>query len=323
LTLPRAAAEAFVRFGVPSDTIAWIDDLYRHLGAPVVEVVAQLVEEFPGVPSELRPEHLESVRARVGERYLRAHHASWKAGRATAAFWRDRSTEGMATGAAMPLGDLESRDTPLAARVAFVVRAAAGENQPAPRGILMLSQNAHRGNQEGTLAMDLVPAGLEDALALNAAHGRQHTLPGSVGETSGRTLAEPPLAIVWEIQPNVYKPSASRNRGANAAWRRHRLWPLATSVAAFAWLREKRYRVYVLRGLALKAAHQVNPAEPIGPEIERLHEATVARAAAALALELRPVAEAQVPVELARLAKVDLGRLIEERGLSSLVWELT
>lgn len=322
VSLPRAVSDAFLRHGVPADTIAWADDLYRHLGPPVVDAVSEVVATAGVQPAGLRPEHLEGVRALLGERYLRAHHAAWARGGASPAFWCDRALEAAARGIVSPLGELESGSTAFSARVALAALRAAGPNQAPPRGLLLVSQNAHRGNQEGTLAFDLVPARLDDALALNAAVGRHHTLPGSIGETSGRALAEPPLAVVWEVQPNLYKPAGDRNRGAGGAWRRHRAWPLATATAALAWLVERGYRAFVLKGDALRAAHEVNPAEPLSPEIERLHDRTLQAAARGLGFRLVDCGPGEAPEALAGLAKVNLARAIAERGLDALVREV-
>lgn len=321
MTLPRPVSAAFLRHGVPAETIAWADDLHRHLGPPVVQALAELVQAEGIPPSELRPAHLDGVRVRLGERYLREHHPAWRSGGSSPAFWCDRSREGQARGVVSALGDVGTGSTPLLARVAKAVARAAGPAQAPPRGLLLLSQNAHRGNQDGTLAFDLVPSELDAALALSAASGRHHTLPGSVGETSGRVLAEPPLAIVWEVQPNVYKPAGERNRGAAKPYRRHRAWPLVTAAAALAWLVERGYRVLVLRGEALRAAHEVNPGEPLSAEIERLHDRTLEAAACGLGLRLVEPEPASLPGELAFLAKVNLGRAFAERGPAALLRE--
>lgn len=322
MTLPRSVSEALLRGGVPADTIAWADDLYRHLGPPVVDALSELVEARGLEPAQLRPEDLDAIRPMLGERYLRSHHSAWSRRGSSAAFWCDRSVEGAARGLVTALGDMEAADTPLLARVGEAARRAAGPDQPPPRGLLLLSQNAHRGNQDGTFAFDLVPADIEQALALNGSVGRHHTVPGSIGETSGRSLADPPLAIVWEVQPNVYKPTAERNREARAAYRRHRCWPLVTAVAALSWLCERGYRVFVLKGQALRAAHEVNPLEPLSPQIGRMHDATMASAAAGLGMTLSECGPGAVPEALASLAKVNLGRAIQERGLHTLVHEL-
>lgn len=322
MTLPRAVADSLIRFGVPADTIAWIDDLTRLLGPGVVEAVSEIVEQHGLDPKQLRPAQLEPVRARLGERYLHACHAAWAAGRPTSGFWRQRAAEGMASGAAIPLGDLASPTDPLVGRIARAARQALGEGQRPPHGLLLMTRNAHLGNQPGAFSFDLVPAVLPDALALNAATGRQHTLPGSIGQTSGVAVGDPPLALVWEVQPNVYKPSQDRNREAGSAYRRLRAWPLVTAIAALAWHREKGYRVFVLRGAALRATHEVDPARPLGPGIEAMHERTFASAAGALGARLTPLEDPSVVPSLTAVAKVNLGREIEEKGLPALLREL-
>ncbi len=320
MTLPREVSEAFLRFGVASETIAWADDLYRHLGPPVVDAISELVETCGLRAADLTPSHLDSIRPMLGERYLRANHPAWSAGAGSAAFWCDRSIEGTARGIVTALGEVESSSTPFAARVAAAARRASGPDQPPPRGLLLVSQNAHRGNQEGTLAFDLVPADLEEALSLNHAVGRHHTLPGSIGQASGRVLAEPGLAILWEVQPNVYKPAGERNAAARKAYRRLRAWPLVTASAALAWLVEKRYRVFVLRGDGLRAAHEVNPEEPLSPEIERMHDRTFDAAVSGLGLRFLPACDP--PASLRGLAKVNLGRAFDEAGLAGLLREV-
>ena len=68
-----------------------------------------------------------------------------------------------------------------------------------------------------TFSFDVVPKDVEAALQLNACAGRQHTTPGSIGETSGTLLADGGPGLVWEVQPNVYKPTPERNREARSA----------------------------------------------------------------------------------------------------------
>ena len=55
-------------------------------------------------------------------------------------------------------------------------------------------------------------ADLEDALLIAGAEGQQHTIPGSIGETSGTFDSALNVALIWEVQPNVYKPAGERNR---------------------------------------------------------------------------------------------------------------
>jgi hypothetical protein len=52
-----------------------------------------------------------------------------------------------------------------------------------------------------------------------------------------------------------------------------------------------------------------------------LHDRTLEAAAKGLGVSLVSCAQGEVPGELAQLAKVNLGRAIEERGLAALVRE--
>jgi hypothetical protein len=88
------------------------------------------------------------------------------------------------------------------------------------------------------------------------------------------------------VQPNVYKPAGDRNRDIAKLFRRHRNWHLITLAAAVGWLRERRIRTYVLRGAALAAAHEVNPAKPVSDAIVALHDRTVAGVTSALGFRL-------------------------------------
>ncbi|MGE0451904.1 MAG: hypothetical protein AB7O37_08115 [Vicinamibacteria bacterium] len=322
MTLPAQICETLVRFGVPAEAMAGLDDLYRHLGPGVMDALSEVVDAERIPASALGPAQLERIRPTLGARFLRQRHASWRAGLSTPGFWRDRSYAGAASGLVIPLGDLAQPATPTAARVAAAARETAGLNQPPPRGLLLLSQGSHRNSQADVFAFDLVPSELEEALAVNDTAGRHHTLPGSVGETSGRLLSDPEVAIVWETQPNLFKPQGERNRGAGRAYRRHRLWPLVTAAAAFHHLLESGRRVFVLKGASLKAAHEADPGQPLVPETERLHDLTMSRAAAALGLRLHELRPAEEPREPLRLAKVNLGVLIAERGFAAVAWEL-
>lgn len=310
-----------MEFGVPAEVRAGLDDLYRSLGSAVVDALAELSDRRCIAPAELLPEHLEHIRPILGERFLRAHHAEWKRGQPTPAFWRDRSLEGRATGLAVPLGDLEDGGNAFMARVAAASREAAGPNQPPPRGLVVMSKNAHFGNRPGVISYDLIPADLDEALAVNRAVGQQHTLPGSIGEASGTTSSESGLALLWEVQPNIYKPSGDRNRNAASSFRRHRNWHVATAVAALAWLEENDYRIFVLRGSALRVTHQVNQAKPVTSDIERMHDRTVGAAARTLGLSLEAFVAKEFQEELRALANVALTKEIDGVGIAELVWE--
>jgi hypothetical protein len=142
-----------------------------------------------------------------------------------------------------------------------------------PEGLLVLGRNAHYG-------------GREDAIAVGLAEGQQHTLPGSVGETSGTFDSANNLALLWEVQPNVYKPAGERNRAIAKIYRRHRNWHLLTLTAAIEWLRAQNTAIFILRGSALAATHEVNPARPVSETIAALHDRTVEEVARAAGSEL-------------------------------------
>jgi len=238
-------------YGIRSDTKAALYDLYVSLGDEVLEVFADLAESSPALDT-LLPEDTTRIRATVVERYLTRNHPRWLAGQPTASLWHPRVTEGRASGLAMPLRRTEK-----------------------PDGVLMLGRNAHYGGRQETISFDVVAAGLADAIAIALATGQQHTMPGSVGQTSGTFDAAAGIALIWEIQPNVYKPSGDRNRAIAKVYRRHRDWHLVTLTAAIDWLRAQQCATYILRGEALAATHEVNPGKPVSQTIVTLHNRTV------------------------------------------------
>jgi hypothetical protein len=115
-------------------------------------------------------------------------------------------------------------------------------------------------------------------LLIAKAEGQQHTILGSVGETSGTFDSERNIALIWEVQPNVYKPSGDRNRAIAKVYRRHRDWHVTTLGLAIDWLLGQRTGIYILRGSALGVTHEVNPAKPMSETIAALHDRTVERA---------------------------------------------
>ena len=276
MAFPEHIERVFEAFGVPADTKNAVYDLYVTMGEDALEVFGEIAESVDS-PSNLRPEHCAEVRNRVVERYLTRNHPRWLDGQPTASLYRPRALEGRASGLAIPLGPIEPSK-----------HVAVGEDQPVPEGILMQSRNAHFGGREGTISFDLIPPDLDDAIAIGQAAGQQHTLPGSVGETSGTIDGEKSLALLWEIQPNVYKPAGDRNRNISKLYRKHRNWHIVTLVAALDWLRAKKFRVYILRGEALSATHEVNPAKPVTETIINLHNRTVENVTKGLDIELVP-----------------------------------
>lgn len=240
-------------FGIRADTKSALYDLYLALGDEVLEVFADVAEGVAAA-STLLPEDTLTIRARVVERFLRRNHPRWLEGTPTASLWHPREAEGRASGIAIPLGQVEN-------------------------GILMLGRNAHSGGRTNTISFDIVARELEDAIAIGAAEGQQHTLPGSVGETAGTFDSANNIALIWEVQPNVYKPAGERNRAIAKVYRRHRNWHVETLAAALEWLRDQRCDAFILRGIALAPTHEMNPAKPISGTIAELHDRTIAEAA--------------------------------------------
>jgi hypothetical protein len=276
MPFPPHIAQVLDAFGLPADTKAALYDLYVAMGQEALEVFGDIAEGVDS-PANLRPEHCAGVRTRLVERYLRRNHPLWSSGQPTGSFYRPRALQGRASGLAVPLGSVQ----PHAGKVV-------GNDQPVPEGILMQGRNAHSNGRQETISFDFVAAELDDAIAVGQALGQQHTLPGSVGATSGSIDADRALALIWEIQPNVFKPAGERNRAIAKVYRRHRNWHIITLVAALEWLRARKFRIYILRGEALAATHEVNPAKPISDAIMKLHNRTVQNVVNSLGLKLVP-----------------------------------
>jgi hypothetical protein len=151
-----------------------------------------------------------------------------------------------------------------------------------PDGILILGRNAHSGGRSETISFDIVARELDDAIAIGRALGQQHTVPGSIGETSGTFDSASGVALLWEVQPNVYKPQGERNREIVKLYRRHRNWHVLTLAAALEWLRAQHCAIFILRGDALAIAHEMNPAKPVSDRITSLHDRTVENVVRAL-----------------------------------------
>ncbi|MGZ5431858.1 MAG: hypothetical protein ACXW31_09040 [Thermoanaerobaculia bacterium] len=252
-------------YKVPADTRSALYDLYLSMGDEVLEVFADLAD---GVTSAtmLSPDDTLLIRERVVERYLRRNHPRWLEGKPTASLWHPRIAEGRASGAAIPMGDFPD----LARKVS---------DQPLPDGILLLGRNAHSGGRAETISFDVVARELDAAVAIGRAAGQQHTIPGSVGETTGTFDSARNVALIWEVQPNVYKPAGERNREIAKLYRRHRNWHLVTLAVAIEWLRAQKTETYILRGDALAATHEMNPAMPVSERIVALHDRTVEQVA--------------------------------------------
>lgn len=253
MSFPPHIERVLTDFGIRADTKSALYDLYLALGDEVLDVFADVAEGVASA-SMLLPEDTLTIRANVVERFLRRNHPQWLEGKPTASLWHPREAEGRASGVAIPLGQVEN-------------------------GILMLGRNAHSGGRTNTISFDIIARELEDAIAIGAAEGQQHTLPGSVGETAGTFDSANNIALIWEVQPNVYKPAGERNRAIAKVYRRHRNWHIETLAAALEWLRDQHCDAFTLRGIALAPTHEVNPAKPISDTIIELHDRTIAEAA--------------------------------------------
>lgn len=311
MPFPDHIERVFDAFGVRADTKAALFDLYLSMGAEVLEVFSDIAETVR-LPSELTPEDTMLIREQVIERYLRKNHPRWTEGTPTPSLWYPRAMQGRASGLATPLGPIPD-----------AARKAVGEAQPIPDGFLMLGRNAHFGGRDSTISFDVIPAELEDAIAIGRAQGQQHTLPGSVGETTGTLDAATNVALLWEVQPNVYKPAGDRNRAISRIYRRHRNWHVVTLASAITWLRDKGCMIYILRGEALAATHEVNPEKPVSEMIVNLHNRTTRQVVSALGLTLLDADEddAQILVN-AEVMNHALGVEVARTGIGGLVWRL-
>lgn len=269
MPFPEHIDSVLTAYRVAADTKSALYDLYLSMGSEVLEVFADLSDGVTAA-SMLRPDDTLLIREQVVERYLRRNHPKWIEGKPTPSLWHPREAEGRASGAAVPLGDFPS----LSRNVV----------ESLPDGLPLLGRNAHYGGRSETISFDVIATTLDDAIAVGKAEGQQHTLPGSIGETSGTYDSARGVALLWEVQPNVYKPAGERNRGIARLHRRHRNWHLITLAIAIDWLRGQQAAIYILRGDALAATHEVNPAKPVSERIAALHDRTVesvARAASA------------------------------------------
>ena len=311
MPFPEHIARVFDAFGIAADTKDVLYDLYVTMGDEVLEVFGDIAENVDS-PATLRPEDCAPIRVRVVERYLRRNHPRWAAGLPTPSLYHPRAFEGRVSGAAIPLGDVQPETAGLLE-----------DDQAVPDGILMQGRNAHFGGRQETISFDFVAAELDDALAIGLAEGQQHTLPGSVGETSGTLDAVNGVALLWEIQPNVYKPAGDRNRDIARVYRRHRNWHIVTLVAALQWLRNRGVKLYVVRGEALAATHEVNPEKPVPETIVALHNRTVEHVARGLGLTLTPATRDDELVLLnASVMNTGLQKYVTLFGAGGAIWRV-
>lgn len=288
MSFPEHIAEILDSWGTLPETKAALLDLYYQHGAASLDAFGDLAERFASV-TEITAADLAPLRRMMVLRFVEKHHAEWMSGRPTESFFAPRISEGRGTGLLSPLGFVEEDGEGFGSDLARRVRAMIGEDQPMPAGMLVMGRNAHYGGRENTISFDVVVPDREDAVQVGFAEGRQHTVPGSIGETSGTYDGTRKIALLWEIQPNVYKPAGDRNRKIAKVFRRHRNWHIATLAAAILWLRSAKTATFVLKGDALAATHEVNQREPVTKAVIDLHDRTVARVVKGLGLGLREV----------------------------------
>jgi hypothetical protein len=296
---------------VPADTKAALYDLYVSMGEGVLDVFGDIAESV-GSPAALRPEHCVNIRHQVVERYLRRNHPKWLQGIPSPSLYHPRVLEGRASGVAIPLGTVHPS-----------IEALLDDGQSIPDGMLVQGRNAHFGGRQETISFDLIAASLEDAIALGTAEGQQHTLPGSAGETSGTLDPANQVALLWEVQPNVYKPAGDRNRSIAKIYRRHRNWHVITLVSALQWLRSKSFRVFILKGEALAATHEVNPGKPVSATIVELHNRTVEKVVEGLDQELVSVSrDDELVLVNSSVMNTGLQKHVDAFGAAGAIWRV-
>ena len=309
---PTHIEYVFTQYGVAADTKAALYELYVAMGDEVLEVFGEIAERFGSV-AELTPEDTLPIRRIVVERYLRRSHPRWMEGTPTPSLWHPREAEGRASGLSMPLAPLDEA----------TVRSVIGDAQPVPDGVVLLGRNAHYGGRTDTVSFDVVASNVEDAVAIAMAAGQQHTTPGSVGETSGTYDAINNVALIWEIQPNVFKPAGDRNREIAKVYRRHRNWHIVTLIAALRWLKDRNCRLYVLHGSGLTTTHEMNPATPLSETIIAHHDRTVQDVARALdyTLEDATVDDAQILLA-STVMNHSLTQHVGREGAANAMWRI-
>lgn len=309
------------QYGIQPATREALYEQYCMFGGAALEAFADWVAEEGLEPTAIQPEMIPVLRTTIVDRYLDRVHPLWLEGRPTPTLYHPRHGEGRGAGAATPLGRFAEEGEGVAGEAARLTRAIVGPEQPLPSGILMVSRNGHFGGRENSISFEIVAGEREGAHLLARAAGRQHTLPGSAGETSG-TL-EGGAALLWEIQPNALKPEGERNRAAAPILRRHRNWHVATLAAALAWLRERCSDIWILRGSSLAIAHEVNPAEPVSETIASLHDRTVDRVCEAMNLLLsEPVPQDAAALLRSGLMNTALRAAVERDGAAKHLWKV-
>jgi hypothetical protein len=317
MSFPEHIAKILDSYGILAETKAALLDVYYQHGAAALEAFGDLAERFESV-SEIKAGDLAPLKQMMILRHLTKNHREWMEGRPTESFFAPRLSEGRGTGLISPIGCIDENGKGFAANLARSVRQMIGPDQPMPDGMLVMGRNAHYGGRDNTVSFDVVVPDEEDAVQVGYAEGRQHTVPGSIGETSGSYDGTRKIALLWEIQPNVYKPAGDRNRKIAKVYRKHRNWHITTLAAAIQWLRSANTVTFVLKGEALAATHEVNWREPVTKAVIDLHDRTVARVVAGLGLTLRELSEDEIiEVGASGLMNTGLRKRFESEGASA------
>lgn len=290
MSFPDHIVEILDSYGMLAETKAALLDYYYQHGSAALDAFGDLAERFATV-AEIGPEDLTPLHRMMVLRFVEKNHPAWIEGTPTESFYAPRVSEGRGTGLVSPLGIVDEEREGFTGDLARTVRQIVGEAQPVPHGVLVMGRNAHYGGRDNTVSFDVVTSSPEDAMQVGFAEGRQHTVPGSIGETSGTYDGTRKAALLWEIQPNVYKPAGEKNRKISKIYRKHRNWHITTLAAALLWLRSAEVRIFVLKGEALAATHEVNWREPVTDAVIEMHDRTVKRVVNGLGYGLREVAD--------------------------------
>jgi hypothetical protein len=312
MSFPPHIERVLTAYGIRADTKAALYDLYLSMGGEVLEVFADLAEGVTAA-TMLKPDDTLTIREQVVERFLTRNHPRWTQGLPTPSLWHPREAEGRASGAAVPLGELPA-----------VAHRVVGDDQSVPDGLLILGRNAHFGGRAETISFDVVARELHDAIAIGKAAGQQHTMPGSVGETSGTFDSPHNVALLWEVQPNVYKPAGERNREIAKLYRKHRNWHVVTLACAIDWLASQKTATFILRGDALAPTHEVNREKPVSDTIAALHDRTVEEVVRAFGATLVPPGDTDEMLLLDTcVMNHSLRKFVLKNGAAAAMWRLS
>ena len=240
MPFPPHIDHVLTTYGIRAETKAALYDLYLSMGGEVLEVFADLAD---GVTSAtmLEPDDTLTIREQVVERYLRRNHPRWLEGMPTASLWHPRVAEGRAAGCGRAAGRVAGERAARDRR-----RSAASRRHSRPR-----PQRAFRRTRGDDLVRRRRARSRRRAGDRRRPRGSSTRSPARSARRPGTFDGEHRLALLWEVQPNVYKPAGERNRAIAKIYRRHRNWHLITLAAALEWLAAQNATIFILRGTAL------------------------------------------------------------------------